>query len=183
MIRLAMWMGRLVMPRNRLAAFVSHGVARLMTLTPGLRSLIVDIKIKPKNRFRRGLFAARRAANRFEHGNHLVQGRLCNAAGAVLRSDDVLGQHLQLIGIGVDPLAKLSAEQRETWHSLGGMTTTIGAAGSSSGVVWEDVENTFRCRDFPLGWIVAVRPDKVVMADGAPAQADAIVDTVAKLMR
>jgi len=183
MIRLAMWMGRLVMPRNRLAAFVSHGVARLMTLTPGLRRLIVDIKIKPKNRFRRGLFAARRAANRFEHGNHLVQGRLRNGTGVVLRSDDVLGQHLQLVGIGIDPLAKLSAAQREIWHSLGGMTTTIGAAGSSSDIVWEDIENTFRCGDFSLGWIVAVRPDKVVMADGKPAQADAIVDTVAKLMR
>jgi hypothetical protein len=63
------------------------------------------------------------------------------------------------------------------------MTTTIGAAGSSSDIVWEDIENTFRCGDFSLGWIVAVRPDKVVMADGKPAQADAIVDTVAKLMR
>jgi len=33
MIRLAQWMGKLIMPRNGLAAFLAHGIARLMTLT------------------------------------------------------------------------------------------------------------------------------------------------------
>lgn len=183
MIRLAQWMGRLIMPRSRCSAFVAHGVTRLATLMPGLRSLIVNIKIKPKNRFRRGLFAARGAGDRFEHGNHFAQGRLRNGAGVVRGSDDVLGQQLQLVGIGIDPLTQLSAARRNTWLGLGGMTITIGIAGAPSATVWEDVEHTFGVRDFPGGWIVAVRPDKVVIADGAPARVDAIVDTVADLMR
>jgi 3-(3-hydroxy-phenyl)propionate hydroxylase len=182
MIRLAKWMGKLVMPRNQYVAFLFHGITRLAALTPGLRKLLVDIKIKPKNRFRRGLFVARKMGNRFEHGNHLVQGRLRNAAGEILLSDDVLGHQLQLIGIGIDPVAQLSQLQLETWRSLGGKTTIIGNMGSSAESVWSDLENAFGVDRFQRGWIVAVRPDKVVIADGAPEQADAIVQRVVGLL-
>jgi 3-(3-hydroxy-phenyl)propionate hydroxylase len=184
-IRLAQWMGKLVMPRNVLAAFVSHGIARLITLTPGLRSLITDIKIKPKNRFARGLFAPRSSGNRFEHGNHLVQGRLRTATGEIVRSDDALGNRLQLIGIGVDPLTKLPAAQRETWHNMGGESIVIHAPGSASRGknAWVDVDNAFGAGKLPNGWVIAVRPDKVVMADGAPGDAGRIVDAVAQLLR
>jgi 3-(3-hydroxy-phenyl)propionate hydroxylase len=183
MSRLAQWMGKLIMPRNRVAAFFTHGVARLMTLTPGLRSLIVDIKMKPKNRFARGLFSSRRFVDHFVHGDHLVQGRLSKTPGVIERSDDVLGQHLQLIGIEVDPLAHLSAAQRDTWHELGGMTLKITASASASETGWVDIDNSFGALGLHRGWIVAVRPDKVVIADGKPNQADAIVKAVAKLMR
>lgn len=183
MIRLAKWMGMLVMPRSRLAAFVAHGFARLLTLTPGVRGLIVDIKIKPKNRFKRGLFLARRAGNRFEHGNHLAQGRLRNGSGAVVLSDDVLGQRLQLVGLDVDPQAALSPAQRALWQALGGTTVTIVRTGSQSETIWTDVDNTFGVQNRPSGWIVAVRPDKVIMADGNAHDADAIVTAVANLLR
>lgn len=154
-----------------------------MTLTPGIRGLIVDIKIKPKNRFDRGLFAARTKGNRFEHGNHLIQGNLKGTDGRVLKSDDALGLRLQLVGIAVDPLASLSAAQRKTWQDLGGTSLTISARGTTSKNAWEDIDDTFGARNFPKGWIIAVRPDKVVITDGEPAQANAIVDTVAKLLR
>ncbi len=185
MIRLAKWMGKLVMPRNGLAAFVAHGIARLMTLTPGLKKLIVDIKIKPKNRFPRGLFAPRTRIDRFEHGNHLVQARLRNSKGVILQSDDVLGPELQLIGIGIDPMTQLSKKQIETWTSLGGKSVMILAASAvkASKNSWIDLDNAFGTRELNQGWIIATRPDKVVMADGEPAMAGHIVDAVEKLLR
>jgi len=184
MIRLAQWMGKLIMPRNGLAAFLAHGIARLMTLTPGLRSLIVDVKIKPKNRFARGLFVPSSGGDRFEHGNHLAQGQLRKATGEFVRSDDALGNQLQLIGIGVDPLMKLSTAQCQAWRALGGHSITIHAPGSTDQRenVWIDVDNTFSAAEPPNGWVIAVRPDKVVMADGAPADAGRIVDEVAQLL-
>lgn len=183
MIQLAKWMGILVMPRSRWAAFVVHGCAKLATCIPGLRSLIVDIKIKPKNRFRRGLFAAQKTGYKFQHGNHLIQGLLKNGAGEILLSDDVLGQHLQLIGIGVDPLEWMSLAQRQAWGLLGGKTTFIGRAGELADAAWIDIENTFGVERFRQGWIVAVRPDKVVITDGSPKDVESIVLSITKLLK
>ena len=182
MIHLAQLMGKLIMPTSRTKAFFAHGIARLMTLIPGLRGLIVNLEIKPQNSFAQGLFMPRRRSSRFEHGNHLVQGNLRNAAGELRLSDDVLGPQLQLIGIGVDPLTLLSPAQRQRWQALGGQTVVIGAASAASDQVWADVDNSFGAREPGKGWLIAVRPDKVVMADGAPSQADAIVAAVAQLL-
>ena len=185
MIRLARWMGKLVMPRNSLAAFITHGIARLMTLTPGLRKLIVDIRIKPKNRFTHGLFAPGSWANRFEHGNHVMQGRLRNNKGEIWQSDDVLGMELQLIGIGIDPMKQLSKSDIKVWNSLGGKSLMIEANRSaySSKNAWIDVDDAFGASGLKQGWIIAIRPDKVVMADGAPKDAGRIVNTVENLLR
>jgi len=101
-----------------------------------------------------------------------------------VRSDDALGNQLQLIGIGVDPLMKLSTAQCQAWRALGGHSITIHAPGSTDQRenVWIDVDNTFSAAEPPNGWVIAVRPDKVVMADGAPADAGRIVDEVAQLL-
>lgn len=185
MIRLAQWMGKLIMPRNHLAAFVAHGIARLMTLIPGLRGLIVDVKIKPKNRFTDGLFAPRCRGSRFEHGNHLGQGRLRGADGKIVRSDEALGQRLQLLGIHTDPLASLSDDQRARWHALGGTALSLHApdAAPPTANSYADIDNAFGAAGSRNGWIVVVRPDKVVMTDGTPADAGRLIETVAALLR
>ena len=94
----------------------------------------------------------------------------------------MLGPQLQLIGIGVDPLTLLSPAQHQRWQALGGQTVVIGAASAASDQVWADVDNSFGAREPGKDWLIAVRPDKVVMADGAPSQADAIVAAVAQLL-
>lgn len=180
MIRLAQWMGKLIMPRSRLAAFMAHGIARLITLTPGLRGLITDLKIKPQNKFGQGLFVPRDRGSRFERGNHLVQGRLRGPDGADALSDVALGQHLQLVGIGVDPQTLLTPAQRDQWQTLGGCTLAIATAGPGA---WQDLDATFTSRATDAPWLIAVRPDKVVMADGAPRELDAIIQSVTRLLR
>lgn len=186
MIRLAQWMGQLVMPRHRLAAFFSHGLARLITLTPGLRSLIVDIKLKPRNRFRHGLFVRRGTGDRVEHGNQLPQGRWRNSAGEEELSDDVLGPYFQLIGIGVDPAACLGATRRDRWRALGGRFTTINdpaSAATPPETGWADLEQILCGTAGRQGWLIAVRPDKVVLADAQPEHADTMIDEVMALLQ
>jgi len=48
------------MPSSRLAAFVAHGTARTITLTPGISGQVLDLKMKPKNRVARARVARRR---------------------------------------------------------------------------------------------------------------------------
>ena len=98
-------------------------------------------------------------------------------------SDEVLGHHLQLIGIGVDPLAHLSRDQQDAWQKMGGKTTILTGSESVAKAGWVDLDKTFGVERFPQGWIVAVRPDKVIIADGVPKRASAIVQTVAHLLQ
>jgi 3-(3-hydroxy-phenyl)propionate hydroxylase len=181
MIRLAQLMGRMIMPRSRLAAFLVHGLARLITLTPGLRGLIVDLKMKPQNRFDAGLFAPRRRGSAFERGNHLLQARLTDAAGRVVAGDDALGPRLLLLGLGVDPARCLSASAAVEWSALGGELLHIGAA--ADGAPWRDLDGAYLRGVPPAGWLVAVRPDKLILVDGAPERADELVGVVRGLFR
>jgi len=70
MIDMAKLMGRLVMPRSKLAAFFTHGLMRMLALTPATRKYFEELDIKPKNIFKNGLFAPHR------RGDKLVRGGL-----------------------------------------------------------------------------------------------------------
>ena len=229
MIRLAQWMGGMIMPTSQLAALFSQGSARLMMLIPPLRKKIVNLENKPQNRFAKGLFAARPARWRslfgatgssYERGNHLMQGWLvagaesseraasaiemtgkssaessgysavatdmdnANVSGVVVRSDDVLGLRLQLLGINVDPMALLSPAQLRTWLSLAGHTAAIAKPDCADALPEAYID---RDDSFPLGpngepWLVVVRPDKVVVTDGPVASLTQVLEQARLLL-
>ena len=64
MIDLARFMGHLIMPRSRIKACLVHGTVRALRLLPYFRGYFDDLGIKPKNRFREGLFAPGRSFGR-----------------------------------------------------------------------------------------------------------------------
>jgi 3-(3-hydroxy-phenyl)propionate hydroxylase len=187
MIRLAQWMGKLIMPRSRLAAFVAHGLARALTLTPGLRALIVDVKIKPRNRFRRGLFARGSSGSGLRRGDHIVQAMLRHRDGRYRASDEVLGDRFVLVGFGVDPVASLSAAGRAKWESVGGATLTLRysgqAASGGEGDAWEDFSGAIVPGTVRVGTVAVVRPDKVIVTDGPADRIDELVDAACALLR
>lgn len=184
MIGLARLMGRLVMPRNRLVALLLHGIARLVSLTPGLKTHVEELGLKPQNRFRRGLFAPRRRGAPVERGNHFPQALLRGTTGEVRPGDLALGPRLLLLGLGVDPCAHLDEASRARWQALGGELACILPA-TAGGVVpaWRDAERVYLRALPPGGWLVVLRPDKVVMLDGPPAEAAALVDGAERLLR
>lgn len=174
-INLALFMGRLVMPRNRLAAFGIHGLMWLMRLVPPARAMFEDLKIKPQNRFSRGLFARGRSRRSHRSRTPLVRGGLFPQGlvrratdTAVVLSDEVLGQQLTLVGFGCDPGQNLDAGLHAAWTRSGGQIVQFrhrGQVGTGEHS-WEDMTETLVPGAAPVGWVAVVRPDRTVLHDG-----------------
>lgn len=171
MIDMAKLMGRLVMPRSKLGAFLTHGLMRLLALTPATRKYFEDLEIKPKNRFRQGLFKPHRRGDRLVRGGLFPQAWVRNAQGRIHLSDDALGDRLTLVGFGIDPMAQLSPAQVSSWLSMGGgflQVVPCGQRPTGNTTTVEDLNHGL----LPLaakGTLVAIRPDRHIMHH-APAE-------------
>jgi 3-(3-hydroxy-phenyl)propionate hydroxylase len=177
MIKLARFMGRQVMPTNAAAAFLTHGLMRLLRAVPPLRRYFEDLGIKPKNRFGRGLFV--RGPSRLIRGGLLPQGWLRGVSGDIQLSDDVLGPGLCLVGFGLDPRGHLSPATLQALVAAGGEVVQICHRGqrlhrAAQAPGWEDLANAF-LPAVPFGWVALVRPDRTILHDGPMAAADRIV--------
>lgn len=183
MINLAKMMGRLVMPSNRAAAFVTHGLMRAMTFIPRLRCLFEELEIKPRNRFKAGCFVKHARGCRLRRGEQLPQVWLKPGdGGEAVLSDDVLGTGMAMVGFGVDPTAGLSPGLAQAWTASGGRFAQINPRGqlarTSSLSVWQDMAGCLMSSTVPVGWVAIVRPDKVVMHDGPHTRASAMLEDV-----
>ncbi|MES2069205.1 MAG: bifunctional 3-(3-hydroxy-phenyl)propionate/3-hydroxycinnamic acid hydroxylase [Pseudomonadota bacterium] len=177
-IKLALFMGSLVMPANRLKAFGIHGLMRLMRLIPSARAMFEELRIKPKNQFDRGLFVQGRSRSSLVRGGLLPQGLVRQSVGSpVQKSDDAIGQQLTLIGFGCDPIKPLSLQLRGEWLRAGGTFVQLrhrGQSGSGENS-WEDLTDALVPGAAPVGWVAVVRPDRTVLHDGPLDKVDAVV--------
>jgi 3-(3-hydroxy-phenyl)propionate hydroxylase len=178
-INLALFMGKLVMPSNRVAAFVTHGLMTLLGKVPRLRRIFEELQIKPQNRFAKGLFAPRSALARLDRGGLLPQGWVRSTSdGHIVLSDDVLGTRLSLVGFGVDAEALLPAELKARWLAAGGGSAVLlprGPAATPIAGAWEDIGGTLLPGAAPHGWLAIVRPDRTVLVDGPAGDAARLV--------
>jgi len=177
-INLARILGALVMPSNRVVAFLLHGTIRLARMLPRGRALFDGMKIKPQNTFDEGLF--RRGRTR-----HLLAGAQfpqtwVRRSGPPVLSDDVLGPHWALVGIGVDPAEGLPPALLQRWEAMGGhawqwchraQAQHLGAESRRL----EAIDDSLHAR-VPFGWIVLVRPDRCIFAEGPHEQAAILVE-------
>lgn len=184
-IQMALWMGRLVMPRNRLAAFGVHGLMTVLQAIPFTRPWFQELKFKPSNSFRRGLFQPGRA--RLRRGGPLPQGLVRRRADEpCVLSDDVLGQSLVLVGFGCDPLPLLAPDLAAAWEAAGGRVMHLRHRGQDGHPdrSWEDMTDALVPKTAPVGWIAVVRPDRTVLHDGPATRLDAVVrEALALLLR
>ena len=120
-IGMALMMGRLAMPANRLMAFFIHGFLSLIRLVPSGRALFEDVKIKPQNTFKAGLFKRDRAARKLLAGSTFPQVLVHQSDnGEIVLSDEVLDQKLIVAGFGSDPSAGMGAALLQEWERHGG---------------------------------------------------------------
>ncbi|WP_322012747.1 bifunctional 3-(3-hydroxy-phenyl)propionate/3-hydroxycinnamic acid hydroxylase [Paraburkholderia sp. J12] len=182
MIDFARFMGRLVMPRNAVAALLIHGIMRLTRFVPILRRRFDEQEMKPKNVFRRGLFIADRTGrtgSKLQRGGVVPQGWMRNAAGQICLSDDVFGSGLALIGFGVDAGQTLDAGLAAAFASAGGSIVQVMHRGQrlhrAEAGGWEDLDGVFLPRSVPFGWVAIVRPDRVLIHDGPASEVNRLV--------
>lgn len=165
MINLAKFMGKLVMPRNAPAAFLSHGMMKLMRTIPAARRRFEEMEIKPKNVFKQGLFTPTKTRSQLICGGLFPQTSVRLADGRVTLSDSLLDDQLTLIGFQSDPTRRLGPGLRRRWEQQGGSFLQLGhrAIGSDSG------SNAVECphdllAKAPEGMLCVVRPDRIIMA-------------------
>lgn len=184
MIDLAKLMGRLIMPRNALLAVLGHGLMRALNLIPPARRHFEELDIKPKNVFKRGLFMRKTWRGRVQRGGLLPQGLVRTVEGSIQLSDDALGDHLTLIGVGTDPRALLQPDTQQRWEAAGGSYLQVGLHGQRGAPSTPFVEDIGQCLipTAPLGSLLVVRPDRILMHDGPGEQADSLIADCLKLL-
>lgn len=185
-IKFALQMGQLVMPRNRLTAFVVHGLMALAQLIPPARAFFEELKMKPPAHFMHGLFTKGKTHSKLVRGGMLPQGLVRSAPSAVtVPSDDALGLRLTLIGFGCDPAATLPAGLLAEWTRAGGCTVQIRHRGqpAKGEISWEDMTNALVPGAAPVGWVAVVRPDRTIMHDGPLGDVGKIVSETLALLQ
>jgi 3-(3-hydroxy-phenyl)propionate hydroxylase len=174
-INLALFLGKLVMPRNRLSAFLVHGLVRAARLTTTGRAMFDDLKIKPDNRFDQGLFWRQCPTQHLIAGSTFPQGWVQTPFSSTPKlSDDVLGDSFALIGFGVDPAPWLETDLLARWHAAGGSVSQWCHRGQSLHLApaerrIEAIDENVLPQRAPIGWVAIVRPDRCVMAE-APVE-------------
>jgi 3-(3-hydroxy-phenyl)propionate hydroxylase len=177
MIDLAKLMGRLVMPKNKAAAFFIHGLMRMLALTPATRRYFEQLDIKPKNTFNQGLFVPHRRGDKLVRGSLFPQTWIRSMQKQIKLSDDALGDNLTLVGLGVDPLSVLTTEQIVCWEKMGGHFLEVRTRGQRSGGSCDFIEdmNHDILALAPKGTLVAVRPDRIIMHHAPGAEAGSLL--------
>ncbi len=181
MIRLAVLMGKIVMPQNKLAAFVSHGIVKIVSLLPVIQNQLKELEIKPKNAFKKGLFIS--GKNRIKRGHPIMQVPLQNSVGEVKNSDDIAEGKFRLLGFGFHPEKYLSTTMIERWQKFGGESLQICHRNQvlnrpNKNICWEDVQGSLLPNAVPMGWIVIIRPDQLVMHEGPMEDAEKMLGQV-----
>jgi 3-(3-hydroxy-phenyl)propionate hydroxylase len=168
MINMARQMGLLIMPRSSFKAFLVHGLMRLLGLIAPLRRYFEELKIKPANRFSKGLFGPGKQC-----GAQLPQGWVRHSDNAIGLSDELLDDQLSLIGFGVDPQATLDSAACAQWLARGGQFLQIGLRGqraAGSALFAEDIGDAL-VPAMGIGQVAIVRPDRVILQQGPANQA------------
>jgi 3-(3-hydroxy-phenyl)propionate hydroxylase len=184
MIDLARLMGSLVMPRNALVAALVHGLMKTLRIIPAARRYFDELDIKPKHRYARGLFVGSRGRRTPQNGALFPQAWV-RSAGQVRLSDELLGDRLQLVGLGTDPRRWLSSSEQARWQELGGGFLQIGygyGQAASAGDFADSLDGSL-LRAWSRPTLAVVRPDRIIMHQGAPQQAAELLRQCEALLR
>jgi 3-(3-hydroxy-phenyl)propionate hydroxylase len=174
MVDLADTFGALLMPTNRLKAWVRDLFFSSMHFFPGIRNYVLQMRFKPMPIYRKGVVVPSDGYPMV--GRMFIQPDVEDAAGRRRKLDDALGPWFAIVGWQVDPQAALSPADREFWHTLGarfihvtrsrsGQSRESRVDSSHGSACVEDVDN-YLANWFEAnpGAIVVLRPDRYIAA-------------------
>ena len=193
MIKLALRMGRIMGPRNRLTGFATQSIFRLLSVVPRVRDYFAQMKYKPKPRFFAGLVIPDgRPKRQTAVGRLLPQPRVVSEAGLGLL-DEVLGDGFALVGIAVDAVQLARAAAIPAIATLDPRCVAVAdrvaarqgdGPDSPDGIVRiADPDGALTAGlDCATGRIFLVRPDRYVLGAFTPGDAGAFGHALAALL-
>jgi len=171
MIQLALIMGRIMAPANRLSAWLVQAGFRLLGAWPRVRDYFGQMKYKPQPRFARGfLLGEPRQGRRGLVGRLLQQPRVSRAKGEHVLLDEVLGPQFSLLCLAADLEAFSHFASEPLWRLQGVRLVVVGTPGSSPQekgdieIVVDDAGGFAESLAAYRGRALLVRPDHYVAA-------------------
>jgi 3-(3-hydroxy-phenyl)propionate hydroxylase len=169
MIRLALRMGKVMMPRSAWSAFRLQTAFRLLGVVPPARNYFAEMKYKPKPRFDAGFLAGGKGGGAALTGRLFPQPEVRFAGRAALL-DEFLGDHFALVSLPQTPVSLFDSLPPDLWRSLNLRRVAIRAPGDSppppNGVFSVmDIASDFTrtMQHLPPG-LALIRPDRYVAA-------------------
>jgi 3-(3-hydroxy-phenyl)propionate hydroxylase len=196
MVEFATGIGKLYHPRNRVTEVFGNALFRGVQRVPGGREYILQMKYKPVPRYTKGFVVADAPlAKSSPVGRALPQPLIERLDGSRVRLDDVLGDHIAVLGLaaGVADAITPATRERLTLHDgivvQGHVTPAYRRTGQfdpTSRLAGEGVIDVYDLegglRDLLLARskdeVVIVRPDRYVAAVSSLAELDATLSTL-----
>lgn len=106
LIRMALRIGAFMQPKSRWSARLMQGALRAISLYPPARDYVLQLKFKPKPRFKAGFFVPDAAPlDAMRAGQLMVQPRVELPGGGCVLLDEALGHGFAFIGRSAPPVA------------------------------------------------------------------------------
>ena len=165
LIRMAMQIGRVMVPRNWLHAWGQVAFFRLIGLVPPLRDYVLQMRFKPKPRFVDGLMVPDgEAPRRTRVGRMFPQPLVTRADGTETLLDETIGPRFAVLAYGRSAETVLGGLADPLWAQLDARRIAILPAGTPPRGM-ANVDAVLRA-DEPLplaeGELIVLRPDRYV---------------------
>ena len=119
LIRFSAFMGNMVMPTHRFFAFLRDTILGILMKIPPVASSLVEMRIKPASRYRRGLILRRESKiSRMLAGQLLPQPTVLTSEGTYILFDDLLKCDFALLRLYSDPDTAFTPLQAKIWRDL-----------------------------------------------------------------
>ena len=170
-IQLALNLGLVMAPKNRLQAFAVVWFFTLAGLIPPLRDYFLQMRFKPKPRFAKGLIIHGAGADTCAlAGRMLPQPTVRSADGHTQLLDELIGPGFALIALGAAAKDALGALSDPLWRQLGAVRIAIVDDADATGVrddegvrrVVDGAGAMLAVRAVAAGRIIVLRPDRYV---------------------
>ncbi len=150
LIRLSVFLGKIVMPTSKPVALLRDGVFGILNTVPAIREYLTEARLKPQPRYKQGfmLFDRTRESKALV-GIMLPQPEVRTAQGQKMLLDDALGKGFALLRLHDSPHEAFAALKADIWLRLGVRFVSI--QNQVSDLPWNE-------RDL----FVLVRPDRYV---------------------
>lgn len=186
MVKLAVRAGKIIIPKNRLQAFLRDRLFGAINAIPFIRERLwgTKSKLKPFNTFDEGFIYPSKSFGDLQSGAWYPQGNMQTSTGEHALIDDSLGLNWGILGIGVDPDKHLSKAVSEKWKQWQGKKIRIDqnkfdAPSANEDTIslidLEGIYDEFNNQNL----CIVVRPDRHI---AAISKANQLSDTLSKYM-